>query len=300
MIFSAVGKILVLANAFFYSNSKKRIENWFFNLWQDLGFGECFFSIQILIEKRLGKLIFSAFGKILVLAVAFFYSNSNEKVLGNCYALLSLLAANPTLNSSKHSGQVWANLKWKGRAVCFTTVGNWRERIAWTIVEQSWPVRSWRSWKMVWKWWNWLTKALEKAQPLDALHWSLCKRGHALTLRPLWKRKYLRKREPNLEGWRRKAMVRPRIPVVSIQCGIGMKVKPPHPKHLQSYMQVQSKGQGKEFSKSLQTCKPWRGLLLWKGRWGSWYGKRPGARQEKKRKAKGREGKSLFKHGSIF
>ena len=101
--FSTFGKILVLAN---------------------------FFSIQILIEKRLGKLIFSAFGKILVLAVAFFYSNSNEKVLGNCYALLSLLAANPTLNSSKHSGQVWANLKWKGRAVCFTTVGNWRERIA--------------------------------------------------------------------------------------------------------------------------------------------------------------------------
>ena len=42
-------------------------------------------------------------------------------------------------------GQTW---KWKGRAVCFTTVGNWRERIAWTIVEQSWPVRSWRSWKM--------------------------------------------------------------------------------------------------------------------------------------------------------
>ena len=37
------------------------------------------FSIQILIKKCIEKLIFSAFGKILVLANAFFYSNSNEK-----------------------------------------------------------------------------------------------------------------------------------------------------------------------------------------------------------------------------
>ena len=49
-MFSAFGKILVLANGFFYSNA---------NL------------------KSIEKLIFSAFGKILVLANAFFYSNSN-------------------------------------------------------------------------------------------------------------------------------------------------------------------------------------------------------------------------------
>ena len=36
------------------------------------------FSIQILIAKSIEKLIFSAFGKILVLANAFFYSNCNE------------------------------------------------------------------------------------------------------------------------------------------------------------------------------------------------------------------------------
>ena len=37
------------------------------------------FSIQIPITKSIEKLIFSAFGKILVLANAFFYSNSNCK-----------------------------------------------------------------------------------------------------------------------------------------------------------------------------------------------------------------------------
>ena len=50
LIFPAFGKILVLVNAFFYSNSN---------------------------EKRIEKMIFPAFGKILVLANAFFYSNSN-------------------------------------------------------------------------------------------------------------------------------------------------------------------------------------------------------------------------------
>ena len=50
VFFPAFGKILVLGNAFFYSNS---------NL------------------KSIEKLIFSAFGKILVLVNAFFYSNSN-------------------------------------------------------------------------------------------------------------------------------------------------------------------------------------------------------------------------------
>ena len=38
-----------------------------------------FFSIEILNKKSIEKLIFPAFDKILVLANAFFYSNSNEK-----------------------------------------------------------------------------------------------------------------------------------------------------------------------------------------------------------------------------
>ena len=73
LIFPAFGKILVLANAFFYSNSNsKGIENLifsafvlvlanafvysisnekilkigFFIFWQDLGFGECFFLFK--------------------------------------------------------------------------------------------------------------------------------------------------------------------------------------------------------------------------------------------------------------
>ena len=37
------------------------------------------FCIQILIRKSIEKLFFAAFGKILVLANAFFYSNSNLK-----------------------------------------------------------------------------------------------------------------------------------------------------------------------------------------------------------------------------
>ena len=49
-MFPAFGKILVLAHAFFYTNS---------NL------------------KRIEKLIFPAFGKILVLENVFFYSKSN-------------------------------------------------------------------------------------------------------------------------------------------------------------------------------------------------------------------------------
>ena len=49
-MFPALGKILVLANAFFYLNSN---------------------------QKNIEKLIFAAFGKILVLANALFYSNSN-------------------------------------------------------------------------------------------------------------------------------------------------------------------------------------------------------------------------------
>ena len=52
LFFAAFGKVLVLVNAFFYTNS---------NL------------------KSIEKLIFAAFGKILVLANAFFYQNSNLK-----------------------------------------------------------------------------------------------------------------------------------------------------------------------------------------------------------------------------
>ena len=44
----------------------------FSSFWQDLGFGECFFSIQILIKKSIEKLIFPAFGKSLVLGNGFF------------------------------------------------------------------------------------------------------------------------------------------------------------------------------------------------------------------------------------
>ena len=43
------------------------------------------FSIQILIRNVLKIFIFSDFGKILVLANAFFYSNSNFSVLKNCF-----------------------------------------------------------------------------------------------------------------------------------------------------------------------------------------------------------------------
>ena len=50
MILSTFGKILVLANAFFYSNSN---------------------------EKSIEKLIFSASGKISVCGNAFFYLDSN-------------------------------------------------------------------------------------------------------------------------------------------------------------------------------------------------------------------------------
>ena len=53
LIFPAFGKILVLANAFFYSNSNlKSIEKIdFFSCWQDLGFGECFFLFKFQLKK---------------------------------------------------------------------------------------------------------------------------------------------------------------------------------------------------------------------------------------------------------
>ena len=52
---------------------KNILKIYFFSVWQNLGFGECGFSIEILIKKELKICLFSAFGKILVLANAFFY-----------------------------------------------------------------------------------------------------------------------------------------------------------------------------------------------------------------------------------
>ena len=76
--------------AFFYSdlNVKKYWKVDFFSFWQDLGFDGCFFYATFS-QKNIGQLIFSAFGqvlvfysgKILVLMVVFFFSNSNFKVL---------------------------------------------------------------------------------------------------------------------------------------------------------------------------------------------------------------------------
>ena len=80
MIFPAFGKILVLVNAFFPIQIlvKKALKNCVFQLLARSWFWGMFFSIQIQ-TKSIEKLIFSAFGKILVLANAFFYSNCNEK-----------------------------------------------------------------------------------------------------------------------------------------------------------------------------------------------------------------------------
>ena len=46
----------------------------FCSFWQDLGFGESFFYSNSN-QKSIEQLIFPAFGKILVLGNAFFYSN---------------------------------------------------------------------------------------------------------------------------------------------------------------------------------------------------------------------------------
>ena len=59
---------------------KKILKNWFFRTLARSWFWGMLFSIQILIEKWIEKLIFSDFGKILVLGNAFFYSNSNWKM----------------------------------------------------------------------------------------------------------------------------------------------------------------------------------------------------------------------------
>ena len=52
--FSAFGKILVLANVFSIQILvRKVLKNCFFSFWQDLGSGECIFSIKILIKQVL-------------------------------------------------------------------------------------------------------------------------------------------------------------------------------------------------------------------------------------------------------
>ena len=62
-------RLLLSIQILFFSS----IEKLRFSFWQDLGFGECFFLFKFLLNNW----FFSAFGKILVLANAFFYSNSN-------------------------------------------------------------------------------------------------------------------------------------------------------------------------------------------------------------------------------
>ena len=58
---------------------KKVLKNCVFQLLARFWFWRMLFSLQVLIQKCIEKLIFAAFGKILLLANAFFYSNSNEK-----------------------------------------------------------------------------------------------------------------------------------------------------------------------------------------------------------------------------
>ena len=80
LIFPAFGKILVLLNVFFYSNSNwKSIEKLIF-----AAFGKILVLVNAFFYcnsnlKSIEKLIFPAFGKILALANAFFYLNSKSK-----------------------------------------------------------------------------------------------------------------------------------------------------------------------------------------------------------------------------
>ena len=55
------------------------LKNLFFQLLARSWFWRMLFSIQILIKTSIETLIFSAFGKTLVLVNVFFYSNSNLK-----------------------------------------------------------------------------------------------------------------------------------------------------------------------------------------------------------------------------
>ena len=97
LIFSAFGKILVFANAFFYSNSNynKELKNWFFSFWQPFGFGECIFSIHILIKKNFKIWFFQLLAKSWFWWI-FFYSNSNlknfEKLIFSAFGKILVLA----------------------------------------------------------------------------------------------------------------------------------------------------------------------------------------------------------------
>ena len=73
-------------NAFFYSNSnKKSIEKLIFSAFgKILVLANAFFYSNSNLKSIEKLFFFLAFGKILVLANAFFYSNSNSKSIENC------------------------------------------------------------------------------------------------------------------------------------------------------------------------------------------------------------------------
>ena len=75
--FLAFGKLLVLNVFSIRILIQKVLKIVFLNLLPRSWFWMLLFSNQILIQKVLKKLIFLAFGKILVLDVAFFLSTSN-------------------------------------------------------------------------------------------------------------------------------------------------------------------------------------------------------------------------------
>ena len=81
MIFPAFGTILFLVAAFFFSklNLNKYSKIDFSSFWHDLGFGGSFFLFKIQFEKVFKNWFFPAFGTILVLVAAFFYSKFNLK-----------------------------------------------------------------------------------------------------------------------------------------------------------------------------------------------------------------------------
>ena len=87
LIFAAFGKILVLANAFFYSITflKKYLKKiGFSSFWQDLGFGECFFYSNPN-QKSIENLIFRAFGKSFGFGECFLHEVIAEFVLPKKY-----------------------------------------------------------------------------------------------------------------------------------------------------------------------------------------------------------------------
>ena len=88
MIFAAFGKILVLANVFFYSKSNEKVlKNSFFKLLARSWFWQMLFAIQNCKLKSIEKIVvILAFGKILVLVNAFLHQNLHQN-----HVLLSFL-----------------------------------------------------------------------------------------------------------------------------------------------------------------------------------------------------------------